>query len=158
MLRTAADLVVIHQERLGSVVSLRTMPRPPAMMIGHQKFCPHGTQKLNWTHPDNSVQKQAETRAVPPTGMTLVSPLPWSETVAPVQKHSVPVSTKPQMPETKHEEGQPFEKRVQKVCSNRELRPVEVCISSSLFNFCFFSSSWKRNSTSNSWRTELLVL
>lgn len=70
MLRTAADLVVIHQDRLGSVVSLRMMPRPPAMMIGHLKFLPHGTKNLNWTRPDNSVQKQAETRAVPPAGMT----------------------------------------------------------------------------------------
>lgn len=88
----------------------------------------------------------------------LVSPLPCSETVAPVQKHSGPVSTKPEMPETKHEESQPFEKRVQKVCLNREPRPVEVRISSSLFNVCFFSSSWKRNSISNSWRMGLLVL
>lgn len=70
MLRTAADLVVIHQDRLGSVVSLRMMPRPAAMMSGHHNFLPYGTKKLNWTHPDNNVPKQAETRAVPPTGMT----------------------------------------------------------------------------------------
>lgn len=49
-----------------------------------------------------------------------MGPLPCSETVAPVQKHSVPVSTKPEMHETKLEEGQPFEKHVQKVCLDRE--------------------------------------
>lgn len=48
--------------------------------------------------------------------------LPLSETtVAPIQKHSVPVGNKPEVQETNHEEGQLFEKLLKKVCLDREL-------------------------------------
>lgn len=47
-------------------------------------------------------------------------PLPET-TVAPIQKHSVPVSNKPEVPEPNHEEGQLFEKLLQKVWSDHEL-------------------------------------
>lgn len=48
---------------------------------------------------------------------------PLSETtVAPIQKPSVPVSNKPEVQETNREEGQLFEKLLQKVWWDRELR------------------------------------
>lgn len=83
---------------------------------------------------------------------------PCSETVAPLQKHSLPVSNKTEMHETNHTEGQLFEKRVQKVCSNPEVGEGGGPHFKLAFHFCFFPSSWKRNSTSKSCRTELLVL
>ncbi|XP_056894661.1 tudor domain-containing protein 5 isoform X1 [Takifugu flavidus] len=104
MLRTAADLFVIHQDRLGSVVSLRTM------------WGPHKTKMMNGTCPVNGVQKLTETQGVSSrVPMSAGSP-PLSETtVAPIQKHSVPVSNKPEVQETNHEEGQLFEKLLQKL-------------------------------------------
>lgn len=69
MLRTAADLVVIHQDKLGSVVSLRMMPRPPFMKIGPWNFLPGGSRDTKWTRPDPG-------RAVPPAGRT---PLVWGQ-------------------------------------------------------------------------------
>lgn len=67
MLSMAADLVVIQQDRLGSFVSLRMMPWPSAVLIGHHNFLPYGTKNLNWTCPNNGVQRQTETRGVHPT-------------------------------------------------------------------------------------------
>lgn len=75
---------------------------------------------------------------------------PCSETtVVPIQMDSVPVSNKPGMHETNHElppeEGQLFEKHVQKVCSDRDLRPWEDAGWSATFqvdlSFFFFPSS-----------------
>lgn len=43
-------------------------------------------------------------------------------TVAPIQKHSVPVSNKPEVQETNREDGQLFEKVLQKVWSDSELQ------------------------------------
>lgn len=68
---------------------------------------------------------------------------PCSETVAPIQRDSVPPSNKPNMHETKHEEGRLLEERVQKVGSNSELRPVVVHISNLLFIFVSFLPAGK---------------
>uniref|UniRef100_H3BWI0 Tudor domain-containing protein 5 n=1 Tax=Tetraodon nigroviridis TaxID=99883 RepID=H3BWI0_TETNG len=122
MLRTAADLVVIHQDKLGSVVSLRMMPRPPFMKIGPWNFLPGGSRDTKWTRPDPG-------RAVPPAvslgaieaqlflSYFLVNllevpagPLSSSETVAPV-----PARAQPETHATTHAEGQRFEKHVQKL-------------------------------------------
>lgn len=64
---------------------------------------------------------------------------PCSETVAPVQKHSLPVSNKTEMHETNRTEGQLFEKRVQKVCSNPELREGGGLHFKLAFHFLFLS-------------------
>lgn len=73
---------------------------------------------------------------------------PLSETtVAPIQKHSLPVSNKPEVQETNHEEGQLFEKLLQKVWTVTGGR-VEVYISSS--RAFLLSHSWKKNSATKS--------
>lgn len=53
MLRAGADLFVIHQDRLGSVVSLRGKKN----------------KMVDWTRPVNGVQKLTETQGVSSRGM-----------------------------------------------------------------------------------------
>lgn len=73
---------------------------------------------------------------------------PLSETtVAPIQKHSVPVSNKPEVQETNHEEGQHFEKLLQKVWSDRELQLWQEGVWRSTFQVhvrFFFPTAGKR--------------
>lgn len=66
MLRAAGDLVVIQQDRFGSLVSLRRIPRPPAMLNGSKNILPQATKKLNGTLPDKNVQEPTKNQGVSP--------------------------------------------------------------------------------------------
>ncbi|XP_051233340.1 tudor domain-containing protein 5 isoform X1 [Dicentrarchus labrax] len=128
MLEAAADLVLIQQGRLGSVISLREhmLPRPLLTPVSSLKRT--GPVKSVAPRTDKSDSKGPETRAQTPT----LPPVPVKQsplskpstvtTLGPVHKESTTISSKPEVVEKNQEanpefcqEGRLFQKRVLKL-------------------------------------------
>ncbi|XP_044216956.1 tudor domain-containing protein 5 isoform X1 [Thunnus albacares] len=136
MLEAAADLVLIQQSRLGSILTLREhmLPRPLLRLSNTPRRT--GPIKPVSTRTDKSASKGPDTRAQTPTKLPAEVPVkqnPLSEptiktTLGPLQKEpAFIVSSEPEMVEKKHEaepelcqERQLFQKRVLKL--EEELR------------------------------------
>ncbi|XP_073332200.1 tudor domain-containing protein 5 isoform X2 [Pagrus major] len=123
MLQAAADLVLIQQTRLGSVVYLREHMLPRQLIRPFSLPKKMGPIKPVSPRPDQAVSKVPDTRAQTPT----VPPAEETSTVGPAQNESTTVCKKPEMFEKNQEvdqelcqEGQLFQKRVLKL--EEELR------------------------------------
>ncbi|KAM8745862.1 tudor domain-containing protein 5 [Acanthopagrus schlegelii] len=123
MLQTAADLVLIRQTRLGSVVSLREHMLPRQLIRPFSLPKKAGPIKPVLPRPDQAASKVPDTTAQKPT----VPPAEDKSTVGPAQNESTTVCKKLEMSEKNQEgeqelcqEGQLFQKRVLKL--EEELR------------------------------------